>query len=1538
MSLREQFEKLVDRHPNYYKFWRYTINGGDNKGVAAHERWNSKTKNWYKNQIENELERREKERLERLTSKRVDNIRYKNRKIERLEEYKSLLKEANEKKNPNLMKAKTKAVDIENEILRLEVIIEQRKILDALIASAEEDELFSDKKTNLKELREERKKLNQVSDEAIKEKRLEKENKQFDDFKQLYRIVDVVSEPEGKGEVPIVLGIREVNKTPNIVKLENKRNNLFGLETTNIEFNFNKDIAYVNVMSAIANEIESFIQENKYLPEDFIQLTIVDTGQSRYSSLLLAQNFANVTTPLVQIKDFDAMSALSNYNYKNDSAKDMFITLTTVRVASGAGRSFMHFNDLPNTVKKGIIDIPNEDNYCLFHCLNYGIFYHLWNLEKNKGVKNGPYWKVLKKMRETKFMRKGKLNRLFELTKYTNLYKESYTMKDLTEFYDLAVENKHYLSKFRVKLVDANAQMKVTFTYPNTPDSMNKIPLMLFLYKNHYYFLKHDQYHCLFKNDHYKRYCHKCDKFANDIRKHVCGVVICKYCRGIHDPIKMWKKCDICSRRYMEGKCFENHLEFCYNKRECKQCGERYLTYATKDEKTGELEFPEFKKNGEPVHKCGFSKCDFCGLFSSNDHKCYMQKRDLNKPTNFNKIAFFDYETFCRKGDNKHVPIGIKLIYNDKTKQNRWFRNNDDFCAFILDEMKGFTLIAHNSRGYDAHFIHEYLIHNLSPNDESPSIIRSGGNIVSMTLRRRKIRIYDSLNHLTMRLSDFASKWGLDTTTYKKGYFPHMFTSDLYNSIDWKEGDQHPNYLRLPAIDYFEPNKCRSAKEKMKLIKWHLEKQLNQIWYKRRNDMKLEIKMPEQYDFQRDLHDYCEQDVKILQTVWNLYRKKLMSVTKSCINDCQTETDKKAMDKYYNEQKNKLTKLDYEKFKMIWKQFRNELIGEENVTNDMICNCERSTPLDPTSYITIASSALAYFKDRCLRDNEIGIFKNNKKMKESNKQYMWQQMIMDKEEGKFINNHVLKINGRKYYPDFYNPDTKTVYEFNGCYWHGCEKCFPNDRERFVNGKKMIHLYKNTIDRRNALVSAGFEVCMIWEHDYDKIAREFKNNNKDKFEDYEKSASINCGMRERECLAGGRTNCCKLYYKAKPDEDIKYIDVVSLYPYVQRTRSYPIGHPDKFTLTPEETTEKINNDTLFGIVKCVVRPPRNLYHPVLPSKINKKLCFTLCYTCCKKEKQGNCNHNGIKRDIAGTWTTAELRKAIEKGYEIITVQEIHHFENRSDDLFAKYIDFWYTMKYFAKVTKNTALKALAKLYINTLWGKLLENSSKKKTIYAKDMKTFMNTLLSKENKSVTIFPHGENMIEMEFLKIPEFTKDNYNNNPYIGSFVTSYARLVLYDALDKLNEKILYYDTDSVIYVQKKGTFDQDMKELDLKIGNTLGDWELEDVSEKSSIVEFTSTGPKSYAYIAKNPKYSTLKCKGHTLNLTNSIKLNFDTMKKIAKGEQDKTVVLYTRFVKNKNDSSISTTQIPKVFRKVYTKRYISSEANNIVDTKPYGF
>ena len=216
------------------------------------------------------------------------------------------------------------------------------------------------------------------------------------------------------------------------------------------------------------------------------------------------------------------------------------------------------------------------------------------------------------------------------------------------------------------------------------------------------------------------------------------------------------------------------------------------------------------------------------------------------------------------------------------------------------------------------------------------------------------------------------------------------------------------------------------------------------------------------------------------------------------------------------------------------------------------------------------------------------------------------------------------------------------------------------------------LYMKTQEKNKIKITdSGYHLIEMWECKLknDKCFHKyFKNDwNKDVF------SSLN----PRDAFYGGRTNATKLLYKFKDGECGKYVDFCSLYPTLQFYKKYPIGHHKKI-LSPEKF-----DTTWYGFIKCKVLPPRQLYHPVLPQKIkcdkSEKLMFALCMECAKIKNQEKCKHNDNERAFVETWTTDEINKAIEKGYDIITIYEVWHFENSGNDLFKGYIKKFMKLK-------------------------------------------------------------------------------------------------------------------------------------------------------------------------------------------------------------------------------------------------------------------
>ena len=44
------------------------------------------------------------------------------------------------------------------------------------------------------------------------------------------------------------------------------------------------------------------------------------------------------------------------------------------------------------------------------------------------------------------------------------------------------------------------------------------------------------------------------------------------------------------------------------------------------------------------------------------------------------------------------------------------------------------------------------------------------------------------------------------------------------------------------------------------------------------------------------------------------------------------------------------------------------------------------------------------------------------------------------------------------------------------------------------------------------------------------------------------------------MYGGRTEASKTHYRVKDGEAIRYVDVISLYPYISKYGKFPVGHP------------------------------------------------------------------------------------------------------------------------------------------------------------------------------------------------------------------------------------------------------------------------------------------------------------------------------------------------------------------------------------------
>ena len=108
-----------------------------------------------------------------------------------------------------------------------------------------------------------------------------------------------------------------------------------------------------------------------------------------------------------------------------------------------------------------------------------------------------------------------------------------------------------------------------------------------------------------------------------------------------------------------------------------------------------------------------------------------------------------------------------------------------------------------------------------------------------------------------------------------------------------------------------------------------------------------------------------------------------------------------------------------------------------------------------------------------------------KKISEMEKEFLNYMNIPDKQE-----NRQVKI--LRKLVDGYDPETKTVYEYLGDYWHGNPERFNKDNLNKHVKKTFGELYNEIFKKFNILKSLGYNIKYIWETDWMK----FKDN-KDK---------------------------------------------------------------------------------------------------------------------------------------------------------------------------------------------------------------------------------------------------------------------------------------------------------------------------------------------------------------------------------------------------------------------------------------------------------
>jgi hypothetical protein len=188
-------------------------------------------------------------------------------------------------------------------------------------------------------------------------------------------------------------------------------------------------------------------------------------------------------------------------------------------------------------------------------------------------------------------------------------------------------------------------------------------------------------------------------------------------------------------------------------------------------------------------------------------------------------------------------------------------------------------------------------------------------------------------------------------------------------------------------------------------------------------------------------------------------------------------------------------------------------------------------------------------------------------------------------------------------------------------------------------------------------------------------------------------------------------------------------------------------------------------------------------------------------------------------------------------------------------------------------------------------------------------------------------HAE-IIQIYYSLKVEMVGGNNRQNVVLAAFVTAHARIRLHKELHKLGSRVIYCDTDSII-------FKYDSNGYNPTLDNFLGGFTNEiDPKDGTFIVEIVTPGPKTYA-TKTNLGVIHAKVKGITLNHLTELKINFDSMLDLVKNDQNKLIFApQVVFKHNKKDWIVKTENINKMYRFCVTKVVVLDD----LTTRPFGF
>jgi len=307
--------------------------------------------------------------------------------------------------------------------------------------------------------------------------------------------------------------------------------------------------------------------------------------------------------------------------------------------------------------------------------------------------------------------------------------------------------------------------------------------------------------------------------------------------------------------------------------------------------------------------------------------------------------------------------------------------------------------------------------------------------------------------------------------------------------------------------------------------------------------------------------------------------------------------------------------------------------------------------------------------------------------------------------------------------------------------------------------------------------------------------------------------------------GGRVEC---FYNGIIEKEFKVIDINSAYPFAM-THYHPYG--EDFIIDDRLPVSK------SAIEKSFIRLTAESTG-AFPFRSKSGLQFP--------------NDGEIREFTITGW---EYLAALETGnLKHCKIHDVYIFDESIT--FTNYVEHFFKLKADSKAAGNKANTLIAKLFLNSLYGKFAANPDHYNEYIIIESDLIDAVQNDKTNQYIFSGTFGKWAVMQQPL--PEERQRYYNIA--VAASITGFVRAYLYRAMNKC-KGVMYCDTDSISCEDTS----------DLAIGPNLGEWELEAVCNYGAIA-----GKKMYAFQKLDGKWKTA---------TKGVKISPEEVIKLAMGE-----------------------------------------------------